>query len=79
MREQRIEVVLVDTDGYTSSQEECETLQQAKQRAKKMLTDEWAETATEGQHTHTDLRTRKAEVRVNGECVWDQFYRGGTK
>lgn len=51
----------------------------AKQLAKRMLSDEWASTATEGRHTHKDLRTRKAEVRVNGECVWDTFYSGSAK
>lgn len=78
MSEKRIEVVVLDTDGCTSEQAECETLKEAKQRAKRMLTDEWARTATEGQHTHQDLRTHKAEVRVNGECVWDTFYKALT-
>lgn len=79
MSEKRIEVVVLDTDGYTSEQAECETLKDAKRLAKRMLSDEWASTATEGQHTHKDLRTRKAEVRVNGECVWDAFYSGSAK
>lgn len=68
-----IEILLLDNEGFTISDEMCETVLIAKKRASYMLTDEWAITC---ETSHADLNTHKVECRVNGECVWDKFLKG---
>lgn len=50
----------------------CDTKKEAIDRAKYMLSDDWA---SRGEITHSNLGTFKVEVR-NSEsvCVWDKFY-----
>lgn len=64
-------VNLLDKDGFEIATDECETLAEAKQRAKYMLSDNYA---ANNETTHQDLGTQKAEILKNGlECVWDAF------
>jgi hypothetical protein len=67
-----IEAVILDDEGYEIGRAELETIKAAKAYAKNALRDEWA---TASETTHAALRTHKAEVRVDGECVWDAFYK----
>jgi hypothetical protein len=70
--EKRIEAVVLDAQGYEIDRAEYDTLKDAKQRIKRVLSDEWAKSC---EANHSDLGTFKGEVRVNGECVWDKFYK----
>jgi hypothetical protein len=68
-----IEAVVLDADGYEIERCEHDTVKAAKERVNAVLRPEWA---TSSETTHESLRTHKGEVRVNGECVWDKFYKG---
>jgi len=62
-------IVLLDEDGYVLGESEAETLSKGRERARYMLSDEYAR-ATESTHEHT----HKVEVRNQaGQCVWDSF------
>lgn len=65
-----ISVVLLDRDGFTITEQECETIKEAKERARYYISDSYERSA---ETTHATLMTEKAEVRVNGECLWDVF------
>lgn len=65
-------IVLKARDGtHISDDQDIETLREAKQRARQMLEDLWAETTGT---THEDLGTHKVEV-INdaGEIIFDKF------
>lgn len=70
--EAKYQVLLLDKDGYhITNPFEADTLKAAKERAKYLLSDEWATTA---ETTHETLGTKKVEIRNQaGECVWDDF------
>ena len=64
-------VNLLDKDRFEIASDECETLAEAKERAKYLLSDKYAANA---ETTHENLGTHKAEIFKNGqECVWDAF------
>ena len=64
------EVALIDMDGYETTDDQPDTLKQAKEHAKYLLSDKYARAC---ETTHADMRTRKVEVRKNGVCIWDAF------
>lgn len=66
----RIFARLLDNQGYTITECECDTKKEAKDRCKYYLTDSYAQQA---ETSHERLGTEKAEVIVNGECEWDEF------
>lgn len=68
----KIELVLLDFDGFEMSRDEYEFVKDAKERGKYMLSEAYAKIC---ESTHQNMRTHKVEVRVNGECVWDEFYK----
>lgn len=72
MATKTIEAVVLDNKGYEIERGEYETVKAAKDRVKVILNDEWA---ISSETTHESLGTHKGEVRVNGECVWDKFYK----
>ena len=64
-----ISVVLLDDKGFTiTSQENCCTIKEAKERARYYISDSYASL-----EEHAKLGTDKVEIRVNGECLWDCF------
>jgi vacuolar-type H+-ATPase subunit H len=64
-------VNLLDKDGLEIATDERETLAEAKQRAKYLLSDTYA---ANNETAHESLGTHKAEILRNGqECVWDGF------
>lgn len=65
-----ISVVLLDNKGFTITSQECESIKEAKERARYYISDSYERNA---ETTHEVLGTEKAEVRVNGECLWDVF------
>lgn len=66
-----ISVVLLDNKGFViTDQDGCETVREAKDRAKYYISDSYA---TACETTHERLGTEKVEIRVNGECLWDCF------
>lgn len=68
-------VVLLCRDGYTVSDNEEDTLARAKERARYLLSDDYAWMC---ETTHDRLLTLKAEVLDrDGMVVWDAFRRGG--
>lgn len=66
-----IEVILLDKNGYEITREERESIKDAKDRAKYLISDAYAKSA---ETTHENLGTDKVEIRVNGECIYDWFY-----
>lgn len=67
----RIFARLLDNQGFTITECECETKKEAKERCKYYLSDAYAQQA---ETTHGRLGTKKAEVVVDGTCAWDIFY-----
>lgn len=66
------EAVLLDVDGNEIASIERETLKEAKEQARYLLSDRYSK-AVEG--SHADWQTEKVEVRKNGkENVWDVFH-----
>lgn len=67
-------ITLLDVDYYEVSSAEVEGQVSAKDRAKYMLTEEYARNIGT---THAALATHKVELRKEGEkeCLWDKFYR----
>ena len=61
---------LLDKEGYTITEMECETQKEAKERCLYYLSDKYP---LYSETTHDRLGTEKAEVLVNEECVWDRF------
>ena len=66
----KISARLLDSGGYTVTEMSCETKKEAIDRCKYYLSDAYAKSA---ETTHVNLKTEKAEVLVDGECVWDKF------
>jgi hypothetical protein len=65
-------VKLIDSEGYTITERECETKKEAKETAKYLLSDDYAIYSTET--THEKLGTDHAELWINDEHI-DDFYR----
>ena len=61
---------LLDIDGLELCTLECDTMKEARERCRYWLSRAYA---AENETTHTRLRTWKAEVIVNGVCLWDRF------
>lgn len=61
---------LLDSNGYTITEMDCETKKEAKERCKYYLSDAYTKSA---ETTHENLGTEKAEVLIDGECEWDSF------
>lgn len=66
-----IEAVVLDFDGFELGRGEFDSRKAAKAYCQNAMTEEWAKSS---ETTHQNMRTNKAEVRVDGECVWDVFY-----
>lgn len=62
---------LLDKDGYTITEMECETKKEAKERCLYYLSDKYS---LYNETTHERLQTEKVELLINNECVWDKFY-----
>ena len=66
-----ISVVLLDDKGFViTSQEDCETMKEAMERARYYISDSYAINC---ETTHEKMGTDKVEIRVNGECLKDIF------
>lgn len=68
------QVVVKDADGYEISDNQVEGVKAAKEHAKYCLTDAYAIRIGT---THQVLRTFKAEVQKDGECLYDFFRKEG--
>ena len=63
-------VALLDSEGFEITSELAGSLAQAKKAAKYLISDDFAKSA---ETTREAMGAYKAEVTVDGECVWDVF------
>ena len=70
MRYDDITVKLLDKDGFVITEQECETVKHAKERAKYYLSPDYARGA---ETTHEVLGTYTAQVICDGEIIHDYF------
>ena len=70
--ESKYRVMLMDVDGYVIGERSADTIREAKQTAKYMLSDAHA---TVAETTHERMGTHKVEVQTRGGvCEYDEFY-----
>jgi hypothetical protein len=70
MKYDNIQVKLLDNDGFTITEQECETVKEAKERARYYLSEAYAK---ESETTHAAWKTHKAEIVCDGEIIHDFF------
>lgn len=67
----KYQVILLDREGYTIAENGCDTLKEAKYRAKLMLSDVYA---TSAETSHEAWGTDKVEIYDRaGDCIYDRF------
>jgi hypothetical protein len=76
MKEQSIKVIAAESqekfefDGIEDHSQYCDTIKEAKERAKYFLTEEYRRVS------ETTIRLTYAQVLVNGKCRYDYFAKG---
>jgi hypothetical protein len=63
------DVILLDRDGQVITSQKSESLKEARTRARHYLSDKYAFSVYT---THGDLDTERAQIWLNGECLFDE-------